>query len=57
MGNPDVFSVKYHKLWSSSLTNSDVLNKLVMYSISVEKESRKLIDHIIMFNVGERSLW
>jgi len=47
MGNPDVFSVKYHKLWSSSLTNSDVLNKLVMYSISAEKESRKLIDHII----------
>ena len=57
MGNPDVFSVKYHKLWSSSLTNSDVLNKLVMYSISAEKESRKLIDHMIMFNVGERSLW
>jgi len=57
MGNSDVFSVKYHKLWSSSLTNSDVLNKLVMYSISVEKESRKLIDHIIMLNVGERSLW
>ena len=57
MGNPDIFSVKYHKLWSSSLTNGDVLNRLVRHSISVEKESRKLIEHIIMFNIGERSLW